>query len=335
LPILDPSIMPSIRSSTTSEILTFGDRLRVGRAEGNDLRINLGTVSSDHAILELREGGLFVRDLGSTNGTRVKGRKVLGWTRIQAGDVVRFGPDAAWEVVTVGDAPAADTPGPCVEVVASGRTFPIGEDRFVIGSAPTADLCIESLDPVAAVVVVEDGARWLTTLDAAEGEAGRQLNPEDSFEVGDVQLRYLDESVAGLAATVPERTRPRAYDVALTLVHDRPGEGRIVLRTGDDEVAFDGVPNRFVLLLVLARALHGRYPTGADGDDGWVDDEPIRVALWGRAGSASRFNSALTKVIYDTRRMIAARGMDPFFIEKSRGRTRLRLALDRVVIEGE
>ncbi len=327
--------MPSIRSSTTSELLSFGDRLRVGRAEGNDLRINLGTVSSDHAIVERREGGLYVRDLGSTNGTRVKGRKVLGWTRIQAGDVVRFGPDAAWEVVTVGEDGGAEAPGPSVEVVASGRTFPIGEDRFVIGSAATADLRIESLDPVAAVVVMEDGARWLTTLDGDGEGPGQPLSPSDTFAVGGVELRFVDESVSAMAATVPERTRSRSYDVALTLVHDRPGEGRIVLAAGDDEVTFEGVPNRFVLLLVLARALHGQYPRGCDGDDGWVDDEPIRVALWGRAGSANRFNSALTKVIYDTRKMIAARGLDPFFIEKSRGRTRLRLAADRVSIEGE
>jgi len=40
-------------------------------------------------------------------------------------------------------------------------------------------------------------------------------------------------------------------------------------------------------------------------------------------------------VIYDTRRMIAAKGVDPFFIEKSRGRTRLRLDRANVVIEGE
>jgi len=327
--------MPSIRSSTTSEIIAFDLRLRVGRASGNDLRINLGTISGDHAILEVRDGGLCVRDLGSTNGTRVKGRKVLGWTRLQVGDTVRFGPDSAWEVVSAASAEDASATTPRVMVVGSGRTFPIGEDRFVIGSADAADLRVESLPPVAAVIIVEDGARWLIRMGEEQHEERQELSTGDEITIGEVQLRYLDELHGRLASTVPERTRSRSYGLGLRLVHERPGEGRIELTSGEDVVAFDGVPNRFVLLLVLARALHGRYPTGCAEVDGWVDDEPIRVALWGKMGSASRYNAALTKVIYDTRKMIAARGIDPFFIEKSRGRTRLRLDADRVLIEGE
>lgn len=325
--------MPSLRSSTTSEIIAFDQRLRVGRAEGNDLRIDLSTVSGDHAILEVRDGGLFVRDLGSTNGTRVRGRKVLTWTKLGVGEAVRFGPDSSWEVVSVEDEVDSTSATPRVIVVQSGRTFPIGEDRFVIGSSPTADLRIEELPGVAAVIVVEDGARWLIPME--EEDARQQLASADAFAVGDVQLRYLDESGGQLASTVPEKMRSRSYGLDLNLVHERPGEGRIEIDTGGDQVVFDGVPNRFVLLLVLARALRGRYPAGCDEQDGWVDDEPIRIALWGRPGAAARYNSALTKVIYDTRRMIAARGIDPFFIEKSRGRTRLRLDPGRVDIEGE
>ena len=327
--------MPSIRSNTTSEIISFDLRLRVGRASGNDLRINLGTISGDHAILEVRDGGLSVRDLGSTNGTRVKGRKVLSWTRLQVGDTVRFGPDSAWEVVSASAMADASASTPRVMVVGSGRTFPVGEDRFVIGSAAAADLRIESLPPVAAVIVVEDGARWLIRMGGEQQEERQELVNECELVIDSVRLQYLDEGRGRLASTVPERTRSRAYGLGLRLVHERPGEGRIELSSGEDVVAFDGVPNRFVLLLVLARALHGRYPTGCAESDGWVDDEPIRIALWGKMGAANRYNAALTKVIYDTRKMIAARGIDPFFIEKSRGRTRLRLDTARVVIEGE
>jgi len=327
--------MPSIRSSTTSEIISFDVRLRVGRASGNDLRVNLGTISGDHAVLEVREGGLFVRDLGSTNGTRVKGRKVLGWTRLQEGDTVRFGPDSAWEVVSAAADEDAVAATPRVVVAGSGRTYPIGEDRFVIGSSDAADLRIESLPPVAAVIVVEDGARWLIQMGEEQQEQRQELSSGSEIVIDSLELQYLDEGRGRLASTVPERTRSRTYGLGLRLVHERPGEGRIELSSDEDVVAFDGVPNRFVLLLVLARALHGRYPTGCAESDGWVDDEPIRIALWGKMGAANRYNAALTKVIYDTRKMIAARGIDPFFIEKSRGRTRLRLDASRVVIEGE
>jgi len=321
--------MPSIRS-TTGETIAFAARLRVGRAEGNDLCVDLDTVSSDHAALEMRGGELHVRDLGSTNGTRVKGRKILGWTRLQVGDSVRFGPDSEWEVLTLDDAGHQAPALARVQVVPSGFTYPVGEDRFVIGSSPRADLRIEGLAEVEAVIVLEDGVRSLIPM--AEDAQPLQLGCNEAFSLASVRLRYLDDSGGHLASTVPERTRSRSYDLSLRLVHERPGDGAIELSTGGMATTFSGVPNRFVLLLVLARVALG-HEQGFEG--GWVDDERLRVALWGKAGSTARYNSALGKVIYDTRRMIAAKGIDPFFIEKSRGRTRLRLEPERVIIEGE
>ena len=241
--------MPSLRS-TTGDVISFDQRCRVGRTAGNDLRIDLDTVSSDHGVLEERGGGLYVRDLGSTNGTRVKGRRILGWTRLDVGDSVRFGPDSEWEVIAV------------------------------------------------------------------EGTG----------------LRDGAQGAAQIDSTVSERSDRRSYDLSLRLVHERPGEGRIEIEAAGGSAVFHGVPNRFVLLLVLARVAAGKEE-GFEG--GWVDDERLRIALWGRAGAASRYHSALGKVIYDTRKMISAKGLDPFFIEKSKGRTRLRIDPERIVIEGE
>lgn len=50
--------------------------VRVGRAGGNDLTIADDTVSSRHAIFQRndRTGSFNLRDLGSTNGSRVNGR---------------------------------------------------------------------------------------------------------------------------------------------------------------------------------------------------------------------------------------------------------------------
>jgi len=321
--------VPSIRS-TQGEVIEFGQRLRVGRAEGNDLRIDLDTVSSDHGVLEVRGGGLYVRDLGSTNGTRVKGRRILGWTRLEEGDVVRFGPDSEWAVIASDTEGDDDCATPRVIAAQSGLAYPAGEDRFVIGSSSSADLRIEGRAEVAAVIVLEDGERRLIPME--EDAEPRVLGDGDAFEIGGVALRFVDHSGRHIDSTVPERTRSKSYDLSLRLVHERPGEGRIELGAGEDRVVFDGVPNRFVLLLVLARVVTGREEGIADG---WVEDERLRVALWGRAGAASRYHSALGKVIYDTRRMIAAKGIDPFFIEKSKGRTRLRLDPSQIAIEGE
>ncbi|MGP3947592.1 FHA domain-containing protein [Streptomyces sp. 7N604] len=65
--------------------------LRIGRDPANGLRLNDDTVSRVHAELS-REGGIWVlRDLGSTNGTWVNGRRVTGRAPVQPGDQVTFG----------------------------------------------------------------------------------------------------------------------------------------------------------------------------------------------------------------------------------------------------
>ncbi|MEU9705995.1 DUF1707 and FHA domain-containing protein [Streptomyces sp. NPDC047981] len=65
--------------------------LRIGRDPVNGLRLSHETVSRLHAELSL-QGGLWVlRDLASTNGTTVNGRRVTGAVAVRAGDAVGFG----------------------------------------------------------------------------------------------------------------------------------------------------------------------------------------------------------------------------------------------------
>jgi pSer/pThr/pTyr-binding forkhead associated (FHA) protein len=48
----------------------------VGRKEGTDVRVDHKSVSKQHCVLVKADGLLLVRDLGSTNGTRVNGQRV-------------------------------------------------------------------------------------------------------------------------------------------------------------------------------------------------------------------------------------------------------------------
>ncbi|WP_374985181.1 FHA domain-containing protein [Streptomyces fradiae] len=65
--------------------------LRIGRDPANGLRLSHETVSRLHAELGM-QGGLWVlRDLNSTNGTTVNGRRVTGTVVVQPGDAVSFG----------------------------------------------------------------------------------------------------------------------------------------------------------------------------------------------------------------------------------------------------
>jgi hypothetical protein len=66
--------------------------LRVGRGGDNDLAIPGDEfASSHHARFEPRRDGIYVEDIGSTNGTFVNGIRVMRERRLASGDVVRIG----------------------------------------------------------------------------------------------------------------------------------------------------------------------------------------------------------------------------------------------------
>ncbi|SDJ62243.1 DUF1707 and FHA domain-containing protein [Streptomyces indicus] len=65
--------------------------LRIGRDPANGLRLSHETVSRRHAELVLQGGCWVLRDLGSTNGTSVNGRRVVGATVVREGDHIAFG----------------------------------------------------------------------------------------------------------------------------------------------------------------------------------------------------------------------------------------------------
>jgi hypothetical protein len=63
----------------------------VGRDEGADVLIDNPSVSRRHAEIRLGDDGWVVEDLGSSNGTFVKGAKIDGPQSIGLGDEIGFG----------------------------------------------------------------------------------------------------------------------------------------------------------------------------------------------------------------------------------------------------
>ncbi|CAL9386185.1 hypothetical protein SUDANB6_01163 [Streptomyces sp. enrichment culture] len=68
-----------------------GRSLRIGRDPANGLRLSHETVSRVHAELGFQGGMWVLRDLGSTNGTTVNGRRVVGAAVVRQGDQIGFG----------------------------------------------------------------------------------------------------------------------------------------------------------------------------------------------------------------------------------------------------
>lgn len=66
-------------------------RLTVGRSLGNDFCVSDATVSRHHAELRRRGDVWWLADLGSTNGTRLNGLRLIEPVPVRPGDQVTFG----------------------------------------------------------------------------------------------------------------------------------------------------------------------------------------------------------------------------------------------------
>jgi hypothetical protein len=66
------------------------ERVTVGRALDNTIRMEDGTISHHHSMFVLESDGYRLRDLNSTNGTRVNGMRTTD-TKLNNGDQVRMG----------------------------------------------------------------------------------------------------------------------------------------------------------------------------------------------------------------------------------------------------
>ena len=82
-----------------SPALTEGDEwdldsspLTLGRSSQNDIQIDRDEyASSTHARIEPRRDGVWVEDIGSTNGTYLNGIRLTRPKRLTSGDIVRIG----------------------------------------------------------------------------------------------------------------------------------------------------------------------------------------------------------------------------------------------------
>jgi hypothetical protein len=67
-----------------------GPELTVGRLEDNNIQVEHASVSGHHAVLSLDQLDYLLKDLDSTNGSRVNGEKITS-QKLRRNDVVRLG----------------------------------------------------------------------------------------------------------------------------------------------------------------------------------------------------------------------------------------------------
>jgi hypothetical protein len=85
----------TVRSSAIEQGTRFelnAKAITVGRAASNDIRlVNDEFASGTHARIEPRRDGVWVEDIGSTNGTYVNGTRLSRAQQLTSGDVIRVG----------------------------------------------------------------------------------------------------------------------------------------------------------------------------------------------------------------------------------------------------
>lgn len=313
------------------ELLTadgVGPRLRVGgrvlfigRGSQCDLVLLDEAVSTRHLAVWHGEGGLFVEDLRSRNGTRVNGEALLGRTRVGDQALIELGASTRLRVrATAPQDLHAPQELPLVEDVVSGARFPVRRDRFVFGASPSADVYLPDVQTAATILlVVATGEVWLGS-DAED----RVILPDEEFVIGGRRFCLRLPTRPG-ASTRELTSVDYPYDLLVTL--DGP-TGPQALFTHLDTAATVEVhgETRAVLLYVLARRAHADACAGVPAfERGWVRETDAVQGVWGRAG-VSNANAALNVLVWRIRKDLEAGGFDPWCVEKRQRALRLRVA---------
>lgn len=136
-------VLVMFKDSERREFPLAGEKTVLGRRQDCQLRIPTKDVSRQHCALLLDGDKLVAKDLGSSNGTFVNGKRIAE-AELKAGDRLRLGPVTF--VVQIDGQPAlikpedAAPPHGTEPEVGGGdeETFDLGEDDFDLDDAMSA-----------------------------------------------------------------------------------------------------------------------------------------------------------------------------------------------------
>lgn len=290
--------------------------LTVGRGVRNDVVLSEDEVSWEHARFWVEDGALYVSDVGSTNGTFVDERRIRDRSRLASGAQVRFGTRFRMTVrATEGPKPLLDDPGWVLEDLKSGVRRPL-KLSLIVGDAPDADYRISG---AARMEFRVEGNKV-----RLHGPSGTQdLRVGEIVEAPGVMLRLLSQR-----RSPPQRTaRPTWAEGHYHVEASLEGRSPVAVISDDEgnQLVVEG-ETRATLIYVLANAVVTSRNDGASSnDEGWLDDLDAVTQVWGRT-APSEVSNRLSVVVYRLRSGLKAAGLSPDFLERSRGRVRIRAA---------
>jgi len=295
----------------------------IGRGPDNDLVVNDARISWNHTQVWIEDGKIWVKDLGSLNGTFINDERVRNPVEVHDGTKVRLGPELALQVR--GAPPQELNLMPrslTLEDLASGLQVPLRSDRFVMGSAEDADLRLKDAPAMAAMLIIHpDGEVWVGSEDETE-------HPVDLGEVFQVCGRDFQIVEADPVRQPTVEQDPERYPYLLTATLD----GATGPEASLEDLANPGrvhrieSDNRAVLLFLLGRQRQRDREAGQPrAERGWCADADVVTGIWGRAGRSEDPNR-LHVLVHRLRKELKSAGFDPWCIEKRRRYIRIRVA---------
>lgn len=215
------------------EILITQAEMTIGRDVNADIKIRDTAVSKQHAVLMFDDREVFIKDLGSANGTLVNGRRALARqaTPLKIGDLIDIGKNQyRLDSVTPGE--------PDFEIkteVLPGQI--VGRLRVIRGDIPFSDFEVRNGSVVGrgersgiripegfiseehAKFSFSDGRAFLTDLDSSNGTSVNdhrlkpgedwEISPHDRIRMGEIefQFEYLDRGTAFDVGTLYDSRR--------------------------------------------------------------------------------------------------------------------------------
>jgi len=297
---------------TVLSLPLVGRPIHIGRASFNDLVVNDPQVSEYHALVWPVEGVAWARDLGSSNGTFVNEERLVGRLALKGGDRIQVGKrDIRLRTMrgTHGNRPIF-----LLEDQQTALSVPLIRDRLHVGSAPDCDMVIPGL-PAIAFMMRRDGQSLQSITEAGEED----VVVDEPFTYADRAFVVRDASDQFQPTVIAAADRAPRYRVSARLASALGVSATITnLDTGTAYTV--DAENRAILLCQLAEAMRDDQAKGLEPKmAGWRDDYDLRIAIWGRSAKKNQLNVLLHRI----RRELWSSGVDPRFIEKARGRTRI------------
>lgn len=216
------------REGETHEL---GHRAVIGRLESSDIAVDDKSVSREHARLSKLRDGYVIEDLGSTNGTKVNGRRINEAVLLRPGDIVAVGSVefryASGFVARALHASGSEPAQPHTmvanifgrlrrepqnqrdesEVEFQDDLVPdaVGHEAAVASDLPEVDLTFDSANPAAAL----EGETDMNAETSIEPEPARAMAPQDviapantTLDEAETNAHFAIQSLATLARSL-------------------------------------------------------------------------------------------------------------------------------------